>query len=169
VKTNRIFFLPVFIAIATALTLWSAPIPQPWMLWISIETVAFVAGLVTGFLTAHHQEFSLDYDTGTIMSKATPLGTILVGALFAARFGLKFIFPEINGSPYSVSSYTPGSPIPSAPHHGAASIMGWTDAGLIFSTALLLARAATTWLRAQPLIAAHKDHVATKAENTSKV
>ena len=35
--------------------------------------------------TAHHQEFALDYETGTITSKATPLGTIPVGRRCSPR------------------------------------------------------------------------------------
>ena len=165
VKTNRIFLFPALIILATAATLWSAPMPKPWLLWWTIDAAALAAGLTTGFLTAHHQEFSLNYDTGEITSKATPIGTIVVLALFAVKFGARFIFPEINGSPYDAMSYTPDSPIPHAPHSGPASIMGWTDAGLILSAGMMFARAATTWLRAQPLIAAHKDHVAAKAES----
>lgn len=163
VKTNRIFLFPVLILIATALTLWSAPFPQPWMLWILVDIGALIAGLVAGFLSAHHQEFALDYDTGTITSKATPVGTILVVALFAIKFGLRLVLPDVNGSPYQVSSYMPDSPIPHAPHHGAASIMGFTDAGIVFSAAMMLARATTTYFRALPLLAAHKEHLENKA------
>ncbi|MGN6514763.1 MAG: hypothetical protein ACTHLR_02865 [Rhizomicrobium sp.] len=164
VKTNRIFLIPGLIVIATAVTLWAAPMPKPWLMWGAVDILALAAGLVVGFLTAHHQEFSLDYDTGTITSKATPVGTIVVVALFAIKFGARFFFPQINGSPYSAASYMPDSPIPHAAHGGSAAIMGWTDAGIIFSAAMLFARAFTTWLRAQPLIAAHKDHVAAKTE-----
>jgi hypothetical protein len=59
----------------------------------------------------------------------------------------------------------PDSPLPSVPAHVSGALLGWTDAGLIFSTAMLFARAGTTWLRAQPLIAEHKAHVAAKSEN----
>lgn len=163
VKVNRIFYFPAFVIIATVLTLWSAPLPTPWLLWIPVDLGAIVVGLTIGFLSAHHQEFAIDYDTGVITSKATPVGTIVVVALFAAKFGLKFLLPDVNGSPFSAAGYIPDSPIPSAPHSGPASIMGWTDAGIILSAAMLFARAFTTWLRAQPLIAAHKDHVAAKA------
>ena len=163
VKVNRIFYFPAFIIIATVATLWSAPMPTPWLLWIPVDLLSVAGGSVIGFLSAHHQEFSIDYDTGVITSKATPVGTIVVLALFAAKFGLRFILPDVNGSPFSAASYIPNSPIPSAPHSGPASIMGWTDAGIILSAAMLFARAVTTWLRAQPLIAAHKDHVAAKA------
>src|SRR6185312_10019133 len=135
-----------------------------WLLWIPVDIAALAAGLVIGFLSAHHQEFAVDYDTGVITSKATPIGTIVVLALFAAKFGLKFILPDVNGSPFSAMSYVPGSPLPSAPHGGPASVMGWTDAGIILSAAMLFARAFTTWLRAQPLIHAHREHVAAKSE-----
>src|SRR5665213_4496380 len=36
------------------------------LLWIGIYVAAAVAGAGVGFLTAHHQEFALDYETGTI-------------------------------------------------------------------------------------------------------
>jgi len=161
VKTSRIFILPLVVAVATVGTLATTPLPG--LLWLAIYVVALVAGAVVGFLSAHHQEFALDYDTGTITSKATPVGTILVGALFAARFGLKFLLPQINGSPYSATAYAPDSPLPSVPHHATGAILGWADAGIIFSAAMLFARAATTYLRAAPLIAEHKAHVAAKS------
>ncbi|HEY2033092.1 MAG TPA: hypothetical protein VGH02_05350 [Rhizomicrobium sp.] len=167
VKVNRVFYFPAFVIIVTALTLWSAPMPSPWLLWIPVDIAAVMGGLVVGFLSAHHQEFSIDYDTGVITSKATPVGTIVVLALFAAKFGLKFLLPDVNGSPFSAAGYIPDSPIPHAPHSGPASIMGWTDAGILLSAAMLFARAFTTWLRAQPLIAAHKDHVAAKTAEPS--
>jgi len=161
VKTSRIFVLPLVVAVATVTTLYSSPLPGA--LWLIVYAGALIAGVVVGFLSAHHQEFSLDYDTGEIMSKATPVGTTLVAALFAARFGLKFLLPQINGSPYSASSYAPDSPLPSVPHHATGAILGWADAGIIFSCAMLIARAATTYLRAAPLIAEHKAHLETKA------
>ena len=163
VKTNRIFWFPAFVIVATVLTLWSAPLPKPWLLWIPVDFAALIAGLAVGFFSAHHQEFAVDYDTGVITSKATPIGTIVVLALFAIKFGLKFLLPDVNGSPFSATGYI-DSPFPSAPHSGPASIMGWTDAGIIFSAAMLFARAFTTWLRAQPLIHAHREHVAAKSE-----
>jgi hypothetical protein len=164
VKTNRLFILPGIVAIATVITLYSTGIPG--MLWIGIYVAALIAGAVVGFLSAHHQEFALDYETGTITSKATPIGSILVVALFAARFGLKLLMPNVAGSATSISSYTPGSPLPSVPAHASGALLGWTDAGIIFSAAMMLARAATTYLRAQPLLAEHKAHLESKASDT---
>jgi hypothetical protein len=161
VKTGRMFVLPGIVAVATVITLYSTGVPG--ILWIGIYVVALILGAVVGFLSAHHQEFALDYETGTITSKATPIGSALVVALFAVRFLLKLIMPQVAGSATAVSSYTPSSPLPSVPAHATGALLGWTDAGIIFSTGMLLARAATTYLRAQPLLAAHKEHLENKA------
>jgi hypothetical protein len=164
VKTGRLFILPGIVAVATVLTLYSTGVPG--VLWIGVYVVALIAGAVVGFLSAHHQEFALDYDTGTITSKATPIGSALVVALFAARFALKLVMPGVAGSPTAVTSYTPGSPLPSVPAHASGALLGWTDAGIIFSAAMMLARAATTYLRAQPLLAEHRAHLESKSPDT---
>ncbi|HEY2070910.1 MAG TPA: hypothetical protein VGG48_15250 [Rhizomicrobium sp.] len=140
VKVNRLFLLPLIAVVATVATI--AATPAPPLFWIVGFLVAIALGAGVGFLTAHHQEFSLDTDTGEITSRATPIGSLVVGGLFFVRFGLKFIFPQMNG------------PMPG--QHPSADLFAWTDAGLIFSVALLTARAATTWLRTRPLIQAHQ-------------
>jgi hypothetical protein len=161
VKTSRMFVLPGIVAIATVMTLYSTGVPG--VLWIGVYAVALIAGAAVGFLSAHHQEFALDYETGEITSKATPIGSALVVALFGMRFVLKLIMPSVAGSPTAITSYTPGSPLPQVPAHATGALLGWTDAGIIFSAAMMLARAATTYLRAQPLLAEHKAHLALKA------
>ena len=161
VKLNRIFIIPAVVAAGAALTLYSAPMPG--LVWIAGYVAAASAGGVVGFLTAHHQEFALDYETGQITSKATPIGSALVVALFAVRLGLKFLMPDVAGSPTKVDSYTPSSPVQHFSPHANASLIGWTEAGLIFSTAMLAARAATTYLRARPLLAEHAAHLAAKS------
>jgi hypothetical protein len=143
VKVNRMFVMPAIAALATISTL--AVTKAPPLFWIAGYLVAVALGAGVGFLTAHHQEFSLDTDTGEITSKATPIGTILIGVLFALRFGLKLLFPQMGGGGYGA---------PQA--HPSADVLAWTNAGLIFSTAMLSARVATTWLRTRPLILAHR-------------
>jgi hypothetical protein len=164
VKTGRLFVLPAIVVVATAVTLYATGIPS--LLWIGVYAVALILGAVVGFLSAHHQQFALDYETGEITSKATPIGAALVVALFAARFGLKLLMPNVAGSPTAVGSYTPGNPLPHVPAHASGAILGWTDAGIIFSAAMLLARATTTYLRAQPLLAEHKAHLESKASTS---
>jgi Kef-type K+ transport system membrane component KefB len=143
VKVNRMFILPLIAAVGTVATL--AATPMPALIWIAGFAVAAALGAGVGFLTTHHQEFSLNTDTGEITSKATPIGTILIVPLFALRFGLKLAFPQLGGAGYG------------PPHaHPGGDVIAWTDAGLIFSTAMLMARVATTWLRTRPLIAEHR-------------
>ncbi len=144
VKPNRLFVMPVFLTLATAFTLGQTP--APGLVWIVIYLAAAVVGGIAGNLNGRHREFMLDAETGEIMSRATPIGTIIFAALFAMRFGLKLAFPQLSGGR---SPYAP----PPANFHPAASVIGWTDAGLVFSTAMLLSTAAITWWRTRHLVA----------------
>jgi len=149
VRIASLWVAPLIALIGTGTTLVMTPAPP--LFWIVGFAVAAALGGTVGFLTSHHQEFSIDYETGTITSRATPIGLILFAGLFAARYGLKFAFPQLNGGGYAY-----GAPMA----HPSADVLAWTDAGLIFSTVMLLARAATTYLRTRPLIEAHKAHKA---------
>lgn len=154
VKVGSLWVFPLIALAGTAATLVLTP--KPPLFWIGGFAIAALLGAGIGFLTSHHQEFSLDYDTGTITSKATPIGTILIGMLFTARFGLKLMFPQLGGGGYGAQ-----------PAHPSMDVIAWTDAGLILSAAMLTARAATTYLRARPLIAAHRTHKATVTTDAS--
>lgn len=143
VKPSRLFITPVLLGAVAVLTLNRAGLPS--LLWAAVDIVAAILGAGVGYLSARHREFALDSETGEIMGKATPLGTIIFAALFAVRFGLKAVFPQLNGG----QAYTK----PGAHLHPAASAIGWADAGLVFSTALLLSTATTTWLRTRHLMA----------------
>jgi hypothetical protein len=141
VKPNRLFILPLVLALAAFFTLKQSPAPDA--VWILIFAAAGVLGAGVGYLNGRHREFSLDNQTGEIMGRATPIGTIIFGALFAARFVLKLAFPELNaGQAFG----------PSTAAHPAASVIGWTEAGLVFSTAMILATAVTTWVRIRHLV-----------------
>jgi hypothetical protein len=141
VRLWRLFIAPVVILLAVGSTLAISPMPKPF--WIVGFVVALVLGAGAGFLTTHHQEFSIDNETGDVSARATPIGTMLIVALFALRFGLKYF---ING----------GNPYAAPNIHPSADVIGWTDAGLMFAMGLVFARTITTWVHARPLIAAHK-------------
>lgn len=147
VKPSRLFLIPVLLGAVALLTLSRTGWPS--LLWMGVDVVAAALGAGAGYLSARHRDFTLDAESGEIMSRATPIGTIIFGALFVIRFGLKMIFPQLNGQ----TAYSP----PSAHLHPAASAIGWADAGLVFSTAFLLASAATTWLRTRHLIAEQRE------------
>jgi len=142
VKPGRLFITPLLLVVATYLTLRQAP--GSGALWLLVDAAAALAGAGVGWLSARHRAFTLDADTGEIMSRTTPIGTIVFGAVFAVRFGLKMAFPQLNGA----RAYAPAG----ANFHPAASAIGWTDAGLVFSVAMVTARAATIWLHTGHLV-----------------
>jgi hypothetical protein len=142
VKPNRLFIMPLLLALAAFFTLKQSPAPD--LTWLLIFAAASLLGMGVGYLNGRHREFILDAETGEIMSRATPIGTIIFAALFAVRFGLKLAFPQLNAGqafgPYAAAA------------HPAASVIGWTEAGLVFSTAMILAAAVTTWFRTRHLV-----------------
>lgn len=137
IKLTRLFLLPGVLSIAMAMTLAQTKLPSLW--WIAGFALAGALGGGVGYLTARHREFTLDAETGEITSRATPAGTIIFACLFAMRFGVKFLFPQFGGG----SSYGP---------HPAGDLIGWTDAGLVFSAAMLVGAAVTTWVRTRTLV-----------------
>jgi protein-S-isoprenylcysteine O-methyltransferase Ste14 len=160
VKPIRLFVTPVLLVLVTAFTLSQTGWPS--LAWLGIDALAAAAGAGVGYLNARHRDFSLDAESGEIMARATPIGTVIFAALFALRFGLKLLFPQMNGGaqPY-------GPPPPN--FHPAGSVIGWADAGLVFSTAMLLATAATTWLRTRHLMAERRARRAAKAKVNASV
>jgi len=152
VKPWRVFVPPAIIAALVTLTFATMPMPAP--IWTAGFVAALAAGGLVGFLMTHHQEFTIDRDTGEITVRATPIGLILVGAFFVIRYGAKYVVS--GGDPYAAQNFQPNV-------HPSASLIAWTDVGLMFSVGLVFARAITTWLRTRPLIAAHKEATASAA------
>lgn len=138
-RLGALWLMPVLIALATASLL--AGSPPPTAIWIAGFIFALALGLPLGWLRARHMEIAVDPETGTLTSKATPIGTLLVVALFLVRFALKLAFPQLDTQPGA---------------HPAGPALLWTDAALLFSTGLVWGRAVTTWLRARPLLLDHR-------------
>jgi hypothetical protein len=82
----------------------------------------------------------VDPVTGTVSSKSTPIGMILIVGLVAIRIGLKYAFPEMGAQPGG---------------HLAKDAVLWTDGALIFSAAMLATQAIAIWQRTRPLLAEH--------------
>lgn len=119
VKTTRMWLYPAILGAVALFTMAREPLPG--LAAVAGFIGAAILGAVIGYLRARHQQFTLDSATGEISSKATPLGTILVGAFFLLRFGLDF--------------YTHARDIPHA-----LGLQRATDAGLIFAFALMVAQ-----------------------------
>src|SRR4051794_13099897 len=67
VKPNRLLVLPVLLALTATVPLSQTPAPQ-WI-WIALDIVAAAAGLGVGYLNGRHREFTVDPDSGEIMSR----------------------------------------------------------------------------------------------------
>jgi hypothetical protein len=105
---------------------------------------------------------SVHPETGDVQSRQTPVATLIIMALFMVKFGLNLLFPQLNGGqrPSAASLFTPDTidamQAAGQAWHTAAAINYATDALLIFSTAMLVAGAIETWIRASRLLAAHR-------------
>lgn len=119
VRTTRMWLYPAILGAAALYTM--AHEPMPGLAAIAGFIAAAILGAGLGYLRARHQQFTLDPATGEISSKATPIGTILIGAFFVARFGLEF-FTHARDVPHALG------------------LQRATDAGLIFSFALMVAQ-----------------------------
>lgn len=151
VRPWGLFILPVVISLGVIAIFTTTPLPQPVVIWALGFLVALAIGAVAGFLTTHHQEFTIDKDTGEVFARATPVGTAIILVLFALRFGMKFITPQADMDAGQSA-------------HPSMSVIGWTDVGIMFAMGLVFARAITTWIHARPLLAAHKAQKAISTE-----
>jgi hypothetical protein len=130
VRTTRMWLYPAILGAAALFTMANEPVPGLGAIAGFVGAAAGGAGL--GYLRARHQQFALDPATGDVSSKATPLGTILIGAFFLIRFGLEYL--------------THARDIPHA-----LGLQRATDAGLIFAFALMVAQRWEIWRRTNAL------------------
>lgn len=128
VNTTRMWLYPAILGVAALLTMAHEPLPG--LVAIVGFIAAAIVGAAIGYLRARHQQLTFDPKTGSISSKATPIGVLLLGGFFLLRFALEF---------YSHSR--------DVPH--ALGLQRATDAGLIFSFALMTAQRWEIWKRAK--------------------
>lgn len=147
VRLGRLWVFPALILVAVIATLGSGPKP-PVLILLAFAAALAVGGLV-GFLRTHHMRFSVDSETQSVTQTATPLGTIIIAGLFVLRFGLKLVFPELNGSGGFAGAGGAG-------HHISTHVIYWTDGGLLFAAGMIWGRAVTTWVRAKAVLATHQ-------------
>ncbi|HWA90787.1 MAG TPA: hypothetical protein VG889_12165 [Rhizomicrobium sp.] len=140
VRPGRLWIAPAYLAVLMALVMWHTPVPGP--LEIAIFAAAVLIGLGVGYMRALHQEFSIEPETGNVMSKASPVGSILFIAIFLVRFGLNM--------------WMNGGAGPDMAHPPSPKLFLYTDAMLFFAFAMVSATAWEVWRRTRPLIAEHK-------------
>jgi len=130
VRLWRLWIFPAVLVALTGLTL--AHEPAPGMLAILAFAMAASAGAALGWFRVHTLEFTVDPETGTIFSKSTPVGAIILVALLLFRYALKDVL--------------------SGEGIRGVELVRWTDGALIFTAAMLLAQSAHTWVRARRLL-----------------
>lgn len=144
IRQSTMWIAPVLVALAVILLMSAAP---------PVLTPAVVAGFVAalalggavGWLMARHVNLTVDPKTGTVSSKATPVGLILLVALLVARFALKSEFLPAPGQ---------------AEGHLQASALLATDFMILFSAGLVWGRVVTLMTRIRPLLEAHRATIA---------
>ena len=151
IRVGSLWVMPAIILAGVIAMLASTPAPALWVIAIFVAVAGL--GAVVGYLRARHMELYVDSATDSVMSKATPMGLIVVAALFAGRYALKLFFPEMQGG----AGYGHNA-------HLSAAALAFADGGLIFSASMLTAQAVETYLRVRPVLAAHHANKSAAAE-----
>jgi hypothetical protein len=136
VRMTRLWIFPGLLLLVTTMSLWHEGFPGVLVSLVLIAAAA--AGGAIGWFRVHTLEFSLDAETGKVSARASQLGALLIFGLIALRYL----------GDYAIKTFglTAG-----------AKLLHATDATLLFSTAMLVARSIHTWIKAQALIAAHRE------------
>jgi len=140
VRPSRLWIGPAYLAVAMGLVLWSSPVPGPS--GIALFAAGAVLGGVVGYFRALHQHFSIDPETGNVMSKASPVATILFIGIFVVR--------------YALNMWMRGGAAPDAVQAKSAQLMLYTDTMLFFAFAMVSVSAWEVWRRTRPLVVEHK-------------
>jgi len=135
VRMTRLWIFPVLLLLVTAMSL--AREPQPGILLGIAFLAACVGGAAIGWFRVHTLEFSLDSESGKVSARATRLGALLIVGLIGLRYLADLALKGLG--------LTAG-----------ADLVRATDAMLIFSTSMFVARSVHTWIRARTLISAHR-------------
>jgi hypothetical protein len=136
IKVDRLWVIPALLIVAAASMIAQAPPTDPVM--IATLVLAALAGAAIGWQRGRLTRIDLDPDTGVLMSKASPAAVILIVAIFALRYGVKFW-------------------LQSHPSRGPEAVTA-TDALLLFSVGMLSVARIEMWIRCRRLIAAGVGH-----------
>ena len=135
VRTTRLWIFPSLLLFVTVMSLWHEGFPG--FVAALVFVAAGAAGGAIGWFRVHTLEFSVDKESGKVSARASQLGALLIVGLIALRYL----------ADYAVKQFG---------LNAGGNLVHATDATLIFSSAMLMARSAHTWIRARALIAAHR-------------
>jgi hypothetical protein len=151
IRPGRLWIGPAYIGFAMALLLWTSP--KPGMLAIGLFVLGAALGGIVGYLRALHQEFSIEPQTGHVMSRSTPIAAMLFIGLFIVRYALNW--------------WMRGGTAPAAMQARSAELMLYTDVMLFFAFAMASVSAWEIWRRTAPLVRQHRAGKAAAASETA--
>lgn len=141
VRPNLLWIQPAILLVGM-ISLFAVTRVQLSALSAAIFVVAAVAGAAVGYFRALHQEFSIEPETGNVMSRATPLGSMLFLGIFLVRYVMNYM---MKGGQQTDMAHPP-----------SANVLLYTDAMLFFAFAMVAATAFEVWRRTRPIVADHK-------------
>lgn len=143
IRVERLWIFPSLLLAATVLSLERENRSGIWILALFLASTGL--GAAIGWFRVHTLEFSLDSESGAVSARATRLGALLIFGLIALRYGAELALKKLGSN-------------------AGANLVHATDAMLIFSTSMLVARSIHTWIRARALLDGNKPlSVATSA------
>jgi hypothetical protein len=131
-RVDRLWVIPVLLLVAAVMTIVQAPPHEPSM--ILVLALAALMGAAIGWQRGRLTRINLDPDTGILTSQASPAAVILIVAVFALRFGLRFWLMQ-------------------NPHKGGQALVA-TDALLLFGVGMISVARIEMWIRCRRLMAA---------------
>jgi hypothetical protein len=146
VRFTRLWLFPALLLLVTIPSVLFGP--QPGILASLAWLLAMVVGGLIGWYRVHTLEFTLDAESGKVSARATQFGAVLIVGLIVLRYGAEALIKKFG-------------------HGGGQGLVFATDAMLLFSTAMLVARSVHTWIRARALVIAHRSSMAALPENPS--
>src|SRR5438552_2357568 len=135
VRMQRLWIFPALLLLVTLMSLWREGFPG--LLLALVFAAAALAGGAIGWFRVHTLEFSLDRESGKVSARATQLGALLVVGLVGLRY-----LADVAIKQFGLNA--------------GGNVVHATDATLIFTTSMFVARSTHTWIQARALIAAHR-------------
>ncbi|HEY6577979.1 MAG TPA: hypothetical protein VIY09_01530 [Rhizomicrobium sp.] len=133
VRFTRLWLFPALLLLVTWMSL--ARERAPGLGVIAAFLAAVAAGAAIGWYRVHTLEFSVDAESGKVSARATQFGALFIVALIGLRYGADLALKGLG-------------------FRAGADLVHATDAMLVFSTAMFVARSIHTWIRARELLAA---------------
>ncbi|HEY2355841.1 MAG TPA: hypothetical protein VGH86_00215 [Phenylobacterium sp.] len=130
-RIETLWVMPVVILALVALSFSQQRLPSPLML--AIDIAALIVGVLLGWWRARFTHITVDPATHQLTSRASPIGMLLILAIFALRYGIRM---------YAAENTT-------ALHVSATAV---ADAALIISVGLVCAQRLEIAFRATRLL-----------------